>query len=58
MALYTACPDMKGHVLDKSGRLLDGMEIAINSEVVFPWNLEKEISDGDQVRISSIITGG
>ncbi len=58
MALYTACPNMKGHILDENGRLHDGMEIAVNSEIVFPWDPEKQVNDGDQIRISSIITGG
>ena len=57
-ALYTACPDMKGHILDKNGRLHEGMEIAVNAEIIFPWNPDKPLSDGDQIRISSIITGG
>ncbi|WP_300457094.1 MoaD/ThiS family protein [Desulfobacula sp.] len=58
MALYHACPDMKGHVMDKNNRLYAGMEIAVNDDIVFPWNPEKPLNHGDEIRISSIITGG
>ena len=58
MSLYTACPDMKGRIIDKTGRLLDGMEIAVNTELIFPWKPDTQLNDGDQVRISCIITGG
>lgn len=58
MALYAACPDIKGHILDKNGKLHEGMQITVNSEIVFPWDPEKQINNGDQILISSIITGG
>jgi hypothetical protein len=58
MALCNACPDMKGHVLDPTGRLHAGMEIAVNDDIIFPWNPDKPLGHGDKIRISSIITGG
>ncbi len=58
MDLYAACPAMEGRILDKTGRLLDGMEIAVNTENIFPWKPDTQLGDGDQVRISFIITGG
>ena len=58
MDLSDTYPDMAGQILDKSGRLLDGIEIAIGNETVFPWQPDRVLNDDDTIRISSVITGG
>ncbi len=35
-----------------------GMEIAVNGTPLFPFNPDLKVNDGDEIRISSVITGG
>jgi molybdopterin converting factor small subunit len=56
--LVSLFPELEGRVLDRKGDLLPGMEICVNGIPVFPFNSELNVADGDEIRISSIITGG
>ncbi len=56
--LYTACPDMRDKIFDETGELSPGMEIALNEVIIHPWQPDRQLKNGDKIRISSIITGG
>ena len=56
--LQQVCPDLDRRIIRGRTALLPGLEIAINGRAVFPFVPEMGVEDGDEIRISSIITGG
>lgn len=51
-------PDIDGHFLNENGQLQPGIEVLVNDTMVFPFDPRLKLKPGDQIRISSIITGG
>lgn len=51
-------PDLDGQIVTGDGRLHPGIEISINDRLLFPFDPDTRLKPGDQIRISSIITGG
>ncbi len=56
--LHQSFPDLSGRLLDDGGRLCPGIEVAVNNREVFPFDPDYRLKQDDQIRISSIITGG
>lgn len=56
--LHSRFPDLQGHLFDNNNRLLPGIELEVNGSQVFDIDSGFQLEQGDQVRISSIITGG
>ncbi|MCK5165542.1 MAG: MoaD/ThiS family protein [Desulfobacula sp.] len=56
--LHRLFPDIDGHIVDVNNRLHPGIEMVVNEDLIFPFNPWLVLKPGDQVRISSIITGG
>ena len=56
--LHRLFPDIDGQIVDANNQLHPGIEVFVNEEPVFPFIPLFKLKHGDQVRISSIITGG
>lgn len=56
--LETLFPGLEGRITEGSGKLAPGMEVAVNGRFLFPFTPGLRVSDKDDIRISSIITGG
>ena len=56
--LHSRFPDLEGHFTDGKNRLLPGIELEVNGRQIFDVDPGFELKQGDQIRISSIITGG
>lgn len=57
-SLYLMFPEMKEQLIDKDGKLYAYIEVWVNNVPLFPWNPEFRLAQGDEIRISSFITGG
>ena len=51
-------PDLKDWLLDAGGRLRDSVDVFVNQRSAFPEELAKPVSDGDEIHIISLISGG
>jgi len=51
-------PTIKDHLLDKRGRLQGFVEVFVNSEIVYPEETGKQVKDGDEIEILTIVAGG
>lgn len=51
-------PKLAGHLIEPDNTLSPGIEVLVNEKIIFPWDPGYKLVPGDQVRISSIITGG
>ena len=51
-------PTIKDHLLDKKGRLHGFVEVFVNSEIVHPHETQKQIKDGDEIEVLTIVAGG
>lgn len=56
--MYSDFPDLEGRIMDGGKQLLPGMEVAVNATPLFPFTPDLRVNDGDEIRISSVITGG
>ncbi|CCK81288.1 MULTISPECIES: MoaD/ThiS family protein [Desulfobacula] len=55
VAMY---PDMKKELFDKKGKLLNYIEIYLNKKSAYPGELEKKVTDGDEIQIITFLAGG
>jgi len=51
-------PRVKSMLFDKSGNLLNYVDIYVNGESSYPEELAKPVKDGDEIHITLIIAGG
>jgi molybdopterin converting factor small subunit len=51
-------PRVKSMLLDKSGNLLNYVDVYVNGESSYPEELAKPVKDGDEIHITLIIAGG
>jgi molybdopterin converting factor small subunit len=51
-------PGVKGVLLDKKGRVLNGIEIYLNHKSSYPAELVKPVEDGDEIFITLVLAGG
>ena len=51
-------PDIKSKLFDKTGKLLNYIDIYVNAESSYPEELAKPVKDGDKLSITLMIAGG
>ncbi len=51
-------PGMREALFDKKGKLRNVIEIYVNMKSAYPDELAKTVSDGDEVHIIYLLTGG
>ena len=51
-------PQIKSRLFDKTGKLLNYVDIYVNQESAYPEELAKPVKDGDELQITIIIAGG
>lgn len=56
--LHSDFPEMEGRVMAGETHLAPGMEVAVNGSLLLPFTADLKVNDGDEIRISSVITGG
>ncbi len=57
-ALVTRYPELKPVLFDDAGQLQRNLEIYLNLESAYPDELLKPVSDGDQIHVTVMLTGG
>ena len=56
--LVTRYPEIKPKVFDKHGKLLNFIDLYVNSESSYPEELKKKVKDGDELTIALMLCGG
>ena len=51
-------PGMETRLFDKKGKLLNYVDIYVNTESSYPEELAKPVKDGDELSITLMIAGG
>ena len=51
-------PGMGKALFDKKGKLVNVIEIYINSKSAYPDELAKQVKDGDNVHLTLLLAGG
>jgi molybdopterin synthase sulfur carrier subunit len=51
-------PNIKNHLFDRQGKLLHIFGIYLNSDGIYPVDLDTPVQDNDEIIILSFITGG
>ncbi len=51
-------PGMKEGLFDKKGKLLNVVEVYVNSESAYPEELAKRVRDGDEIHLILMLAGG
>ena len=51
-------PDIKKAIFDKKGKLLSYVDIFVNKESAYPEDLNKPVTDGDELHILFTVAGG
>jgi molybdopterin converting factor small subunit len=51
-------PGMETRLFDKKGKLLNYIDIYVNTESSYPEELAKPVKDGDELSITLMIAGG
>ena len=51
-------PKIRPQLFDKKGKLRNYIDIYVNQESAYPEELEKAVSDGDELHITLLIAGG
>jgi len=51
-------PNIKNYLVDRQGRLLGIFGIYLNSEGIYPVDLDTPVQDNDEIIILNFITGG
>lgn len=57
-ALAKKYPQMKSRLLNKQGKLVNGINIFVNGENAYPEPLARPVRDGDNIHIAFIVLGG
>ena len=56
--LETQFPNIKNYLLDRQGRLLRIFGIYLNSEGIYPVEMDTPVQDNDEIVILNFIIGG
>lgn len=56
--LETKFPGIREAICDEQGKLLTFYDIYVNSESSYPEELTKQVKDGDELTIVTVIDGG
>jgi molybdopterin converting factor small subunit len=56
--LLKQLPDLKPRLFNKKGKLRKYIDIYVNRESAYPQELEKAVSDGDELHIMLLVVGG
>ena len=51
-------PGMEQGIFDKQGQLLNYVYFFINGKAIYPTDLAKPVSDGDELTIALLLAGG
>ncbi|MFH1003668.1 MAG: MoaD/ThiS family protein [Chloroflexota bacterium] len=51
-------PGLGDWLLDAGGRLRDSIDVFVNQRSTFPEELARPVSDGDEIHIVALISGG
>ncbi len=51
-------PDLQSAIFDKKGELQNLLEVFLNSESAYPDELTRSTKDGDEIHITTILSGG
>lgn len=51
-------PGMREGLFDKKGKLLNVVEVYVNSESAYPDELAKSVKDGDEIHLILMLAGG
>ncbi len=57
-AMLARFPEARKVLFGKDGRLLNYVSIYVNGESAYPEELTRPVSDGDEIHVVLIITGG
>ncbi len=57
-ALVGRFPALKAKLFTAPGKLHRNVEIYLNQESAYPDELKKPVSDGDEIHVTLILTGG
>ena len=56
--LFQQFPDIKDMLLDKDEKLHKHIDVFVNGQSAYPEELSKQVSNGDEISILSLIIGG
>ena len=51
-------PDMQSAIFDEKGELQNLLEVFLNAESAYPDELARSTKDGDEIHITTILSGG
>jgi molybdopterin converting factor small subunit len=51
-------PELEKGIFDKKGNLLSVLEIYLNGASAYPDELKKEVKDGDEIHLLTMLAGG
>ncbi len=51
-------PDLQEAIFDEKGELQNLLEVFLNSESAYPDELARSTKDGDEIHITTILSGG
>ena len=57
-ALVQKYPDFQKILFDQHGSLRKHFEVYVNAESAYPDELDKNVSDGDEIHITALLAGG
>ena len=51
-------PELEKGIFDKKGNLLSVLEIYLNGASAYPDELKREVKDGDEIHLLTMLSGG
>lgn len=56
--LVAKFPKLKDEIFDKKGALLSVLEVYLNGASAYPDELKREVADGDEIHLITMLAGG
>ena len=56
--LVSQYPELEKEIFDKKGNLLSVLEIYLNGASAYPDELKREVKDGDEIHLLTMLAGG
>lgn len=56
--LVNQYPGLEKEIFDKNGNLLSVLEIYLNGASAYPDELKKDVKDGDEIHLLTMLAGG